>query len=104
MPGRKVLNADDARACLAAAADAGMARAAWAREHGVDARSLNAWRLAVTRHERRPPDNPAMVEWIAAPTRHAPTFVVHAGRFMVEVDPAFDAGALKRLLTVVAAC
>ena len=104
MPGRKVLDADDARACLAAAAEAGMARVAWAREHGVDARSLNAWRLALTRHERRPPDKPEMVEWIAAPARSAPTFLVHAGRFAVEVDPDFDAGALKRLLTVVAAC
>jgi transposase-like protein len=104
MPGRKVFNADDARACLAAAAEAGVARVAWAREHGVDARSLNAWRLALTRHERRPASKPKVVEWIAAPSRHAPTFVVHAGRFAVEVDPDFDAGALKRLLAVVAAC
>ena len=104
MAGRKVLDADDARACLAAAAEAGVARVAWAREHGVDARSLNAWRLALTRHERRPASKPEVVEWIAAPARNAPAFLVHAGRFAVEVDPDFDAGALKRLLAVVAAC
>lgn len=39
---RKVRDAADAEACLAAAESSGMARAAWAHANGVNARSLNA--------------------------------------------------------------
>jgi hypothetical protein len=49
MSQRKIRTADDARACLAAAQASGLPRAAWARAHGIDARSLNAWRLNLAR-------------------------------------------------------
>jgi hypothetical protein len=104
MPGRKVRDAADARACLEAVAQADMDRAAWARAHGVDARSLNAWRLALTRHERPSPPRLDFVELVAEVPRSAPPFLVHAGPYTVEVDAAFDASALRRLLGVVASC
>ena len=49
MPGRKIADETDAHACLEAAMRSGLARAEWARAHGVDARSLNAWRLNLER-------------------------------------------------------
>ena len=49
MPGRKIRDESDARECLAAVRVAGGDRVAWAREHRVDARSLNAWRVALER-------------------------------------------------------
>ena len=45
MPLRKVRNADDAISCLTASTAAGEARATWARRHGTNPRSLNAWWL-----------------------------------------------------------
>ena len=45
MERRKIRDAADAKPCLAAAATADQAPSAWARAHGVDARSLNCWRL-----------------------------------------------------------
>ena len=50
---RKVRGARDARACLAAAAESGLSRREWARSNGVNARSLNAWRLNLARSEDR---------------------------------------------------
>ncbi len=49
MPGRKIADETDAHACLEAARRSGLPRAEWARTHGVDARSLNAWRLNLER-------------------------------------------------------
>jgi hypothetical protein len=45
--GRKIRDEADAKVCLAAARAVGGNRATWARTHGVDARSLNAWRVAL---------------------------------------------------------
>jgi transposase-like protein len=45
MAGRKTFNEQDARRCLAAARSSRAEAAAWARAHGIDGRSLNAWRV-----------------------------------------------------------
>ncbi|MFT7520038.1 MAG: hypothetical protein ACI9MC_002182, partial [Kiritimatiellia bacterium] len=42
MAGRKIRDEQEARRCLTAAAQSSQKRADWAREHGIDARSLNA--------------------------------------------------------------
>ena len=49
--GRKIEHQDDALRCLEAAARAGQCRRDWARSAGVDARSLNAWRINLERRE-----------------------------------------------------
>ena len=48
---RKIRDRQDALTCLEAVQTSGMRLTPWARAHGVDARSLNCWRLtaAVTR-------------------------------------------------------
>ena len=102
MPRRKVRNADDARSCLDAAERSGLTRAEWARANGVDARSLNAWRLNLG--ERRPRTELRLVELVSAQTVTAARYVVRCGDLAVEVDEHFDPAVLRRLLVVVASC
>lgn len=103
MAGRKIRDAAEARACLAEVARSGMARAAWARVHGYDARSLNAWRLNLG--DRRPRrETLRMVELTLEAPASRSRYVVHLGDVAVEVDDDFDEGTLRRLLHVVAAC
>jgi transposase-like protein len=111
MAGRKVRSADEARACLARAADSGMERAEWARVHGIDARSLNAWRLNLERG-RRTAGVPAapplrLVELVPADARQQVSpavYRVRHGPFVVEFGEDFDEQILRRLLVTVAAC
>lgn len=94
---RKVRNDEDARICLEAAAASGLPRADWARRNGVDARSLNAWRVNLER------ERPRLVELV--PNRPATArYTVRYGDFEVEVDDQFEADVLRRLLEVVASC
>ena len=101
MEARKIVDAADARRCLAAVATSGRPRAAWAREHGVDARSLNAWRITL---ERRDASRPHLVELVATAPAAMATYRVRCGPFEVEVTDDFDDRSLGRLLRVVAAC
>lgn len=107
MEARKIRDAGDARRCLAAVEASGRPRAVWAREHGVDARSLNAWRLAVERPVRR--SAPRLVELVAAPPPPPPSapsagYRVRCGAFEVETARDFDDATLGRLLRLVASC
>ncbi len=96
---RKVRDREEARKCLESAEASGLPRADWARHHGIDARSLNAWRVNLERG--RPA--PRLVELIP---REAPAsrYAVRFGDFVVEVDEQFDEGTLRRLLGVVTGC
>lgn len=47
--GRKIENEIDARGCLLAAERSGRTTAEWARAHGVDGRSLHAWKVNFAR-------------------------------------------------------
>jgi hypothetical protein len=104
MPGRKVRDARDAEACLAAAAASGRARARWAQDNGVDARSLNAWRLNLKRD--RPSSAMQVVELVARERLVTPParYVVLCGDLGIEVDDRFDEDVLRRLIGVVASC
>jgi hypothetical protein len=107
MAGRKIRDAEDARACLSAVASSGLRRAQWARAHGVDGRSLNAWRLNLA--ERVVGAAPAeralrLVELVPEPVAEEARYVVRCGSLSVEVDHRFDGATLRRLLAVVASC
>ena len=111
MAGRKIRDVADARACLAAVkATRGKSLGQWARERGIDGRSLSAWRSNLARGakgRRRPRRRRVrLVELIAAPapTALAARYVVRCGKLAVEVDGQFDEATLRRLLGVVAAC
>ena len=100
---RKIRNAKDATECLAAADRAGARRVDWAHANGVDARSLNAWHVNLTRSSR-PPAPLRLVELVATRTTQVAGCRVRIGEFCVEVDSVFDEALLVRVLRAVAAC
>ena len=102
MPGRKIRDERDARACLEAVDKSGTGRAAWARTNGIDARSLNAWRLNLDRSPTRPAEL-RLVELVPEVSGDA-GFRVSCGPFVIDVPRGFDESALARLLGVVAEC
>lgn len=106
MAGRKIRDAAEAEMCLAASARSGQGRAEWARAHGVDARSLNAWWLNLGGRRPRGEERARLrlVELVPEPVSPAGKFIVRVGRAEVEFDTHFDEGALRRLLAVVASC
>lgn len=107
MPGRKIRDEDDARACLSAVESSTLARAAWARSHGIDARSLNAWRLALERRARRDKSSGLfdLVPLGGERTRPAvPVMVVRRGDFAVDISRDVDVVHLGRVLQALAAC
>ncbi len=108
MAGRKIRDAADAHACLAAAEASGLTRAAWARASGIDGRSLNAWQLNLDRRDE-PESAMAPVRLVelvagATPAPAQARYVVRCGEFTVEVDDRFEDATLGRLLRLVAAC
>jgi hypothetical protein len=113
MVGRKVRDAAEAGALLAAVTSSGMRRAEWAHRNGIDARSLNAWRLILGRGRgpRTRTVKPGLRLAELVPTTRSPrqrllpdTYTVRCGPFAVEVGADFNEGVLGRLLRVVAAC
>jgi uncharacterized OsmC-like protein len=100
--GRKISNEEEARRCLAAAAASGRTRTEWARARGIDARSLNAWRINLEGAQRG--HAPRLVELVAATPARPATYRVRCGSFEVETSGDFDDDSLRRLLRLVAAC
>jgi hypothetical protein len=109
---RKIRDEAEARACLKAVKAArGASLAQWARDHGVDGRSLNAWRVNMGRRGLPAPrrQRARLVELVpmqaSAPSAtFAPCFVVRCGKLAVEIKEQFDEAALRRLLQVVTTC
>ena len=104
---RKILDQLEAEACLAAVAASGLSRSAWAHRQGIDARSLNAWRLNLERGSAAPDEGPGLrvVELVPKTVpRSNPQYAVRYGDFVVEVGEDFDERVLGRLLGVVARC
>jgi transposase-like protein len=103
---RKLRSEQDGRRCVAAMKASGLSRREWARQHGVDGRSLYAWEKKVGSDEPDPVRErlAGLVELIPALGAEEGRFVVQCGRFAVEVDAHFDEATLGRLLKVVAAC
>ena len=105
MEPRKIRDAADAQECLAAAAATGQTPTEWARAQGVDARSLNCWRLGPPKREQRAVRLVELVPTVQVPV--APPhcrYLVHTGAFSIEVESSFDPQVLGQLLRVVAAC
>jgi hypothetical protein len=110
---RKIVDARDARACVKAARAAGLSLGAWARQHGVDGRSLHAWSVNIGRaHAAKAP--PKLVELVPVgapdrlvlpgPSPGAARYVVRVGAVAVEVGDDFQADTLARVVRVLRAC
>jgi hypothetical protein len=117
---RRIEEELEARRCLLAVVASGRPLAEWARENGIDGRSLNAWRVNLGRREANAAKGPPA----KAPVRHARSSLVElvpssrprmasgsAGHYVLEVDGArvefgddFQDETLRRVLTVLRAC
>jgi hypothetical protein len=121
MAGRKIRDREDAQACLKAARAArGQSKAQWARQQGIDGRSLEAWRRNLARRGKGGSGRQEgrMVELVAGPVRKTATgrarkaaeavgrgrYVIRCGALAVEVDGQFHDETLRRLLQVVVGC
>ena len=114
---RRVDDELEARLCQQAVAASGRSLGAWAREQGIDGRSLNAWRVNLGRRENsaaRPTKAPVkqvrggLVELV--PTSR-PTALGGTGRYVLEVDGArvefgddFREETLTRVMAVLRRC
>ena len=103
MARRKIRDEADALECLAALGTSGLPMPEWAQQSGVDGRSLNVWRLNLTRRQRS--ERPRLIELVPrVPPVAAARYVIRCGELAVEVGEDFDDHTLRRLLCVVAGC
>lgn len=116
--GKKIEDESEARRCLQAARREGLSSGEWGRAHGIDGRSLHAWKVNLERggaraSARRPrrkasPTTRALVELVA--TSPSVT-VVGGGRYVLEVAGArlefgddVSVVTLRRVLEVLRSC
>lgn len=108
MAGRRILDEQDARRCLAAAKASQASLAEWSRAHGVDGRSLNLWRVNLERRGGpRPSGALKVVELVPVPTSPSGTrgpFRLHIRGVELEVGADFDEQALGRLVGLLKSC
>lgn len=111
MAGRRIFNEQDARRCLAAVKSSRADLATWSRAHGVDGRSLNLWRVNLSR--RGAPSlravRPArLVELVPALPQNLPrarvSYVLRVGGVELEVGDQFDEQSLRRLVGLLKSC
>jgi hypothetical protein len=108
MVGRKIFNEQDARRCIAAARATRGGIAVWAKAHGIDGRSLNAWYVNLARRgvPRVRATGPKLVELVRAPAAavaRAP-YVLRVGGVELEVGDNFDEQSLRRLVGLLKSC
>ena len=112
---RKVRDEVEARALLRRVVASRLPLASWARVHGIDARSLNLWRVNLERRaidRTRAPGTatPRFIELVAssaaAPKAASPgaRYAVIVGDVRVELDDAFREDTLARLVATLRAC
>lgn len=107
--GRRVRDEGEARAALAELGASGLSLGEWARQRGLQGRSLHAWRLILDhkRKGRSPRSDVRFVEFLAPvppQPKIEPVYVIHVGALRVDVRGDFDADVLRRLVAVVASC
>jgi hypothetical protein len=119
--GRKIEDELEARHCLSAAEASGLAHRAWAREQGIDARSLNMWRVILARSGSTPTQRrrrskraevaaTQLVELVPASDASAAgsgkpaRYVLNVDGARVEFGDDFSAPTLRRVLEVLRAC
>lgn len=109
MAGRKVFNEFDAQRCLAAVRRSGAPLGAWARDHGIDGRSLNLWRTNLARRGQRRarPAPPQVVELVPVASRTGAArgpFIIRVASAELEVGADFDDESLRRLVRLLKSC
>ena len=93
--------------CLKAATAARASVREWARENGIDGRSLNAWRINLSRSRasEEAVSKPRLVELVpTAPARAEARYVVRLAGADVELADDFREETLVRLVRALRAC
>ena len=109
---RKIHDERDARRCLRAAEGAGQRPRDWARANGIDARSLNLWRVNLGRQSEEAGPTAKLVELVAVRSERtdegaAPEgarYVVDLGGARLEFGDDASPATLRRVLEVLRAC
>jgi hypothetical protein len=123
MSRRRIEDEAEARRCLLAIEREGWDIRTWAHAHGVDGRSLHAWRVNLARSSTRTPERrqremanfatsaSELVELVPAPVhRIAPTpsntgrYVLAIGDARVEFTDDFSEPTLRRIIGVLRSC
>ena len=117
--GRKIEDEREAVRCLRAAERAGLSAGEWGRAHGIDGRSLRAWKMnierrgaRVRRRKRRPKVQRAahaLVELVPAAAHSARgagegRYVLEVGGARVEFGDDVSAATLRRVLEALRSC
>jgi transposase-like protein len=113
--GRKIENERDALRCLRKVGHAGLSVGEWARAHGIDGRSLHAWRIAIARRgvparHRKASAKPkraelALVELVPAASRDsAGRYVLVVGAARVEFGDDVSVATLRRVFEALRSC
>ncbi len=109
---RKIEDEFEARACLGEAARSGQRIGAWAREHGIDGRSLHAWHVNLSRGrgQARGPGKAAstgaaLVELVPTTVVRSPKrYAIAIGGASLEFGDDFEDETLRRVLEVLRSC
>jgi hypothetical protein len=108
---RKIGSESEARRCLAAVKGSGMSLKDWARGHGIDGRSLHAWKMNLERCAPSAPKRKAsaakgtpLVELVPAPASPPSRYVLHLGVGSVEFGDDFLDETLRRVVGVLRSC
>jgi len=109
---RKIEDERDARACLKAAKAARLSAGEWARQHGIDGRSLNAWRVNLERRgttsrskRARTATELGLVELVPAPAaRVEGRYLVRIAGAEIELTDDFRDETLARLVRALRSC
>jgi transposase-like protein len=108
MERRKISDEVEARSALKAIARAGVSIKEWAREHGIDGRSLHAWDMALTRRAQRVarprPTTAALVELVPTIPRSSSRYVSRVGALSLEFGDDASEEMLRRAVRVLRSC
>jgi hypothetical protein len=98
---RKIQDEQDARRCLKAA---GSDPVRWARAHGVDGRSLSAWRINLAGRAARTGRQTAQLVELIPLSSPGARYVIAVGDVRVEFDDGCSGETLSRVLQVLRSC
>ena len=117
--GRKIEDEREALRCLRAAEREGLSAGEWGRAHGIDGRSLRAWKMNIgrrgaparSRKQRPKPSRArhALIELIpatapAATGADAGRYVLDIGGARLEFDDNVSVATLRRVLEALRSC
>jgi len=107
MERRKISGEAEARSALKAIARAGISIKEWARDHGVDGRSLHAWEMALARRARgvaQPRCAAALVELVPSMPAASARYVMRVGEVSVEFGDDASEETLLRVVGLLRSC